>query len=465
MSEPMRVARPADDLDAQFGDIVDALRLEVRNLRKQVEKYGGTYQKHAEDRRRHTTNGELDEETQRDYRRLKQLQLVVQHIESSAAYLLGSGIDPSSSAEDESVEVAQRVLGSLEAERERLYRDVHDGPAQVLANAIFEVEYLERIAERAPAEVRQTLRTELSNLKGQFRGSLDSVRAMIYDLRPPELTELGLAEAMRNYASEWELRCGIKVGSQLDLKDTGLRPTDELAVYRIMQEALQNVHKHAHGSRINTMGIRQVIEKESDMEIVGVASDGEEAVAKTNELEPDVLVIEVDLPRLSGIKATQRVRRELPAVGVIILTAQDQEQILFEAIRAGAAAYLHKDCEPTELIDAIRKVRGGQFIINEKIFSRPAVASKVLAEFRELSVYGPGSTHVFAPLSPREVQILDNIAQGMTNKEVAYALAISEQTVKNHMSSILRKLSVNDRTQAVVYAIRQGWIKGPEIGN
>src|SRR5205823_688957 len=148
-----------------------------------------------------------------------------------------------------------------------------------------------------------------------------------------------------------------------------------------------------------------------------------------------------------------------------ILTAQDQEQILFEAIRAGAAAYLHKDCEPAELIDAIRKVRNGQFIINEKIFSRPAVASKVLAEFRELSVYGPGSTHVFAPLSPREVQILDNIAQGMTNKEVAYALAISEQTVKNHMSSILRKLSVNDRTQAVVYAIRQGWIKGPEMGN
>src|SRR5207245_2523720 len=151
---------------------------------------------------------------------------------------------------------------------------------------------------------------------------------------------------------------------------------------------------------------------------------------------------------LSGIKATQRVRRELPAVGVVILTAQDQEQTLFEAIRAGAAPYLHKDCEPTELIDAIRKVRAGQFIINEKIFSRPAVASKVLAEFRELSVYGPGSTHVFAPLSPREVQILDNIAQGMTNKEVAYALAISEQTVKNHMSSILRKLSVNDRTQA-----------------
>ena len=250
MSDPVRVARASDDLDEQFDAIVDALRRDVRTLRQQVEKYGRTYQKHAEDRSRETTHGELDEETQRDYRRLKQLQLVIQHIESSAAYLLGSGIDPSSDSDDVSVEVAQRVLGSLEAERERLYRDVHDGPAQVLANAIFEVEYLERITERAPAEVRQTLKTELANLKGQCRGSLDSVRAMLYDLRPPELTELGLAEAIRNYASEWEARCGIKVGSQLDLKDTGLTPMEELAVYRVMQEALQNVHKHAHASTV-----------------------------------------------------------------------------------------------------------------------------------------------------------------------------------------------------------------------
>lgn len=221
----------------------------------------------------------------------------------------------------------------------------------------------------------------------------------------------------------------------------------------------------ADSSRLTTMGISQVLQKEADIELVGTAADGEEAAAKTLELEPDVLIIEADLPRTSGIKVTQRVRRELPHVGVVVLTAKDDEQTLFEAIRAGAAAYLNKDCDPVELVDAIRKARAGQFIINEKVFNRPAVASKVLAEFRELSVYGPGSSHVFAPLSPREVQILDNIAQGMTNKEVAYALAISEQTVKNHMSSILRKLSVNDRTQAVVYAIRQGWIKGPEMGN
>ncbi|MDP9265979.1 MAG: response regulator transcription factor [Chloroflexota bacterium] len=219
----------------------------------------------------------------------------------------------------------------------------------------------------------------------------------------------------------------------------------------------------ADSSQITVLGIRRVLEGAADMEILAVASDGEEAVARAVELEPDVLVIEVDLPRLSGLKATQRVRRELPHLGVVILTSEDREETLFEAIRVGAAAYLRKDCDPADLVDTIRKVRLGHFTINEKIFSRPTVASKVLAEFRDLSIYGPGSSHAFAPLSPREVQILDSIAQGRTNKEVAYALAISEQTVKNHMSSILRKLSVNDRTQAVVYAMRQGWIKGPEL--
>ena len=220
----------------------------------------------------------------------------------------------------------------------------------------------------------------------------------------------------------------------------------------------------ADPSRLTLIGMKDVLEREPDMQVVATVTDGEEAVARTAELEPDVVVTEIDLPKLSGDKAAQRIRRELPHVAVVIVTAHDEEQKLFDAIRAGAAAYLPKDCEPSELVDTIRRVRDGQFLINEKIFSRPAVASRVLAEFRELSVYGPGSTRVFAPLSPREVQILDNIAQGMKNKEVAYALAISEQTVKNHMSSILRKLSVNDRTQAVVYAMRQGWIKGLEVG-
>ncbi len=219
----------------------------------------------------------------------------------------------------------------------------------------------------------------------------------------------------------------------------------------------------ADPSEFTLIGLRQVLEREPSIEVVGTAVDGEQVIAKTAELEPDVIVMEIDLPKLSGDKAAQRIRRDMPNVAVVIVTGHDEEQRLFDATRAGAAAYLRKDCEPAELIETIRKVKDGRFLINEQVFARPALASKVLAEFRDLSVYGPASSQVFAPLSPREVQILDNIAQGKTNKEVAYALAISEQTVKNHMSSILRKLSVNDRTQAVVYAMRQGWIKGSEV--
>ena len=219
----------------------------------------------------------------------------------------------------------------------------------------------------------------------------------------------------------------------------------------------------ADPSEFTLLGLRQVLEKEPGIEVIGTATDGEQVVAKAAELEPDVIVMEIELPKLAGDKAAQRVRRDMPNIAVVIVAGHDEEQRLFDATRAGAAAYLRKDCEPAELIDTIRQVKNGRFVINEQVFARPSLASRVLAEFRDLSIYGPASSQVFAPLSPREVQILDNIAQGRTNKEVAYALAISEQTVKNHMSSILRKLSVNDRTQAVVYAMRQGWIKGTEV--
>jgi two-component system sensor histidine kinase DegS len=268
-TQPTRLIKDGDDLEAQFDAIVDALRRDVRRTRQQVEKFTHAYQRTAEAQSRSSADGKLEEATQNAYRRLKQLQLVVQHIESSAAYLLGSGIEPEPHEGDEHLEVAQRVLESLEAERERLYRDVHDGPAQVLANAIFEVEYLERIAERAPLEVRNTFRTELATLKTQFRSSLDSVRAMIYDLRPPELSELELAEAMRNYTSEWESRCGIKVLSTLDTTATELQPPHELAVYRVLQEALQNVHKHANAT---TVGV--VWQKSSAAWTLHVTDDG-----------------------------------------------------------------------------------------------------------------------------------------------------------------------------------------------
>lgn len=238
---PAPRAPEAADLDAAFDTIVDGLRRETRRLRQQVERFGRAYQK---------LSGTPDEATQRALRRWRQLQLVADQIESGVAYLLGSGIAPERRGQDERLEVAQRVLESLEAERERLYRDVHDGPAQVLANAIFDLDYLERIVDRAPSEVRQTLRTEIADLKGRFRSSLDGVRAMIYDLRPPVLSELGLVGAIRNYAGEYESRYGLRATCDLDPQDTGLSPQQELAVYRIMQEALQNTHRHADATTV-----------------------------------------------------------------------------------------------------------------------------------------------------------------------------------------------------------------------
>ena len=210
------------------------------------------------------------------------------------------------------------------------------------------------------------------------------------------------------------------------------------------------------------VGISNILEREADFEVVGEADDSRSAVDRSLETSPDIILMDLSLPAPGGIETTQRIKRELPSTGIIVLAVNEDEDALFDAIKAGAAAFILKDVGPDDLVTIIRRVVSGEYLINDKVFSKPAVASRVLKEFRELAVYGQEAAPIFAPLSPREVEILDNIAQGMTNKQVAYALSISEQTVKNHMSSILRKLAVNDRTQAVVYAMRQGWIKMPE---
>jgi DNA-binding NarL/FixJ family response regulator len=210
------------------------------------------------------------------------------------------------------------------------------------------------------------------------------------------------------------------------------------------------------------VGIANILSREREFDVVGEAADGRSALEMSGMTSPNVVLMDLTLPAPGGLETTQRIRREYPAVAVIAMAQDEDEESLFASIKAGAAAFVIKDISPEDLIHVIRRVSQGEFLINDKVFSKPAVASRVLKEFRELAVYGQEAQPIFAPLSPREVEILDNIAQGMTNKQVAYALSISEQTVKNHMSSILRKLAVNDRTQAVVYAMRQGWIKMPE---
>ena len=210
------------------------------------------------------------------------------------------------------------------------------------------------------------------------------------------------------------------------------------------------------------VGIANILGREPDFEIVGEADDSRSAIDRAIETSPNVILMDLSLPSPGGIETTQRIKRELPSTSIIVLAVSEDEDALFDAIKAGAAAFILKDVGPDDLVTIIRRVVSGEYLINDKVFAKPSVASRVLKEFRELAVYGQEVAPIFAPLSPREVEILDNIAQGMTNKQVAYALSISEQTVKNHMSSILRKLAVNDRTQAVVYAMRQGWIKMPE---
>ncbi len=210
------------------------------------------------------------------------------------------------------------------------------------------------------------------------------------------------------------------------------------------------------------VGIRNILEREPDFEIIGEAEEPRGAFDLAQQYSPDIVLMDLSLPAPGGIEATQRIKREVPSAAIICLAVTEDEDQLFDAIRAGAAAFILKDVGPDDLVTIIRRVGAGEYLINDKVFAKPSVASRVLKEFRELAVYGQEAAPIFAPLSPREVEILDNIAQGMTNKQVAYALTISEQTVKNHMSSILRKLSVNDRTQAVVYAMKQGWIRIPE---
>jgi DNA-binding NarL/FixJ family response regulator len=209
-------------------------------------------------------------------------------------------------------------------------------------------------------------------------------------------------------------------------------------------------------------GIVNVLSHEREFDLVGEAADGRSAIEMAGMVSPNIVLMDLSLPAPGGLETTPRIRREFPATAVVVMAQDEDEESLFASIKAGAAAFVIKDISPEDLIHVIRRVSQGEFLINDKVFSKPAVASRVLKEFRELAVYGQEAQPIFAPLSPREVEILDNIAQGMTNKQVAYALSISEQTVKNHMSSILRKLAVNDRTQAVVYAMRQGWIKMPE---
>ena len=206
-------------------------------------------------------------------------------------------------------------------------------------------------------------------------------------------------------------------------------------------------------------GIHWSLEAEQDLNIVGEAENGATAIQLASQFVPDIMLIDINMPEMSGLEVTRIIKRHHPQMGIIILTMHEDDEQLFHAIRVGAAAYATKDVEAEELAKLIRRVARGEYLINENVLNRPFVASRVLDQFRELPDNQGGVDTVFSPLTPREVEILDCVAQGNSNKEIAQILKISDQTVKNHITSILRKLAVNDRTQAVIYALRHGWIR------
>jgi len=210
-------------------------------------------------------------------------------------------------------------------------------------------------------------------------------------------------------------------------------------------------------------GVKLTLEAAKDIEVIGEAPDGQRAIQMAEALAPDIMLVDINLPGLNGLEVTRVVRRRQPQIAVLILTVYEDDEQLFNATKVGAAAYSAKDISPDRLMEMVREVAEGHYPINDTVLSRPFVASRMLNQFRELaSSESESGESVFAPLTTREVEILDCIARGNSNKEIARILNISDQTVKNHITSILRKLAVNDRTQAVIYALRHGWIKMSE---
>lgn len=194
-------------------------------------------------------------------------------------------------------------------------------------------------------------------------------------------------------------------------------------------------------------GMKTMLETESDIEVVGEGSDGQQAVGLVEEMEPDVVVMDVIMPRKDGIEATKEVRDAFPNVGVVVLSGHDERQFVFDALKAGASGYLLKTAELEEVINTVRSVARGEAMLD------PSLASQVLTEFQ--SYQKADVAEVYQPLTPREREILKLMSEGLPNKTIASRLNISERTVTTHVANIYSKLHVNNRVSAIQEAVRR----------
>jgi DNA-binding NarL/FixJ family response regulator len=204
-------------------------------------------------------------------------------------------------------------------------------------------------------------------------------------------------------------------------------------------------------------GLRRLLESEERFEVVAEASCGYQAVYQAHLQQPRLALIDVQLPGITGLQVARMLMRQHPSMRIVIVSTQFSEEWLIDALRVGAAAFLLKDARPEEIIATIDRVLTGQEALSGLVLSRPDLTSQLLRELRQLGTVD-GAAIPVDQLTPRELEVLDCVAQGMSNKEIADTLFITEQTVKNHMTSVLRKLEAEDRVQVILKAVRCGWV-------
>ncbi len=198
-------------------------------------------------------------------------------------------------------------------------------------------------------------------------------------------------------------------------------------------------------------GTRRILEQEPDLEVVAEAGDGEEAVRLASDLKPDVALIDVAMPKLDGIEATRRIKALYPAVAVLVLSAYDDDQFVFGLLEAGAAGYMLKSVRGHEIVDAIRAVHAGESVLH------PLVARKVLNRFAGVASKSRERKSLEL-LTEREMDVLKLVTKGLSNKDIADDLCLSVRTVQGHLANIFNKLRVGSRTEAVVHALKEGWV-------
>jgi DNA-binding NarL/FixJ family response regulator len=206
-------------------------------------------------------------------------------------------------------------------------------------------------------------------------------------------------------------------------------------------------------------GLRNVLASAEGLKVIGEAQDGAEALDAVQSLQPDVVIMDINIPVLNGMQATRYIKNAHPHINVVMLTAYDDDEQIYHAIRTGASAYFPKDVSPEHLIQVIHQVSQGNYVVGKQVMNQKEIEKWLTEAFERFGSVLVDAEEKFVPLSPREMEILQLVTRGLSNKEIAYTLGISHQTVKNHMTAILRKLDVEDRTQAAVFALRRGWVR------